>query len=91
MLIAEFQDLDIDESGKIARVDFYSWYGLDDLDSLDEEYAKVREIYGLTQLEDAVKPKSCLEGQTELKDKDTGLNWNFNFNEQKFNCKDTIY
>ena len=39
---------DLDEEGYIAKVDFYSWYGLDDLDSLDDEYANVREIMGLT-------------------------------------------
>ena len=35
LLIAELPNVDIDENGQVAKVDFYSWYGLDELDTLE--------------------------------------------------------
>jgi len=70
LLIAERPDAQIDESGKIAQVDFYSWYALDDLDTLDQEYANVRQILGLTQLEETNESGGkCPDGEAYNKEK----------------------
>jgi len=78
LLIAQVPDAEIDETGSLARVDFYSWYDLDDLDTLDTEYAQVREIYGLTSLEE--KAFECPEGAVATTEA------NKNWDTQDFKC-----
>jgi len=42
LLITQTPQGHLDETGTIATADFYAWYGLDELESLDAEYASVR-------------------------------------------------
>lgn len=42
--MTELPQADLDETGKIATADFYAWYGLEDLQELDAEYASVRKF-----------------------------------------------
>jgi hypothetical protein len=64
-VIADMPLADIDESGYIAKADFYSWYGLEDLDTLDSEYESIREIMGMTNLVvEKGKGKCVAEGAT---------------------------
>jgi len=48
LLLREMPQADLDETGKIATEDFYAWYGLDDLETLDAEYASVRKFLDST-------------------------------------------
>ena len=72
---------DLDETGKIATADFYAWYGLDDLETLDAEYASVRkfldstiELAENTQTENTGEVKFCADGKTKYND--AGWEWN---------------
>ena len=70
LLVAEtpFGQESVDGSGKIATADFYAWYGLEDLEFLDQEYSEVRNLLGndLTNL--AAKPgNNCQFGKTQAK------------------------
>jgi hypothetical protein len=71
---------DLDETGKIATADFYAWYGLDDLETLDAEYASVRKFLDSTieLLEDNTQTevsevKYCADGKTKYND--AGYHW----------------
>jgi hypothetical protein len=65
--------------------DFTAWYGLDDLDDLDEEYAAVKE---LIELDKVPAEKMCitLDGQTPVSK--TPKEW---MGEENYRCFSTFY
>ena len=78
MLVAEtpIGQESIDNNGKIATADFYAWYGLEDLEFLDQEYSSVKTLLGndLTNLEGAAaESNGCLRGNPQSK---TKYKWN---------------
>jgi len=42
LLIEQFPEENLNEMGKLAMADFQAWYGLEEFDDLDEEYAAVK-------------------------------------------------
>ena len=42
LLIEQFPEENLNEQGKLAMADFQAWYGLEEFDDLDEEYAAVK-------------------------------------------------
>ena len=79
LLITQTPQADLDETGQIATADFYAWYGLDELESLDAEYASVRTMLLGAEGQEEVTANDkmvgfCADGTTPRKPE--GYKWN---------------
>jgi len=66
LLIAQYPQADLNEQGQVALADFQAWYGLDDFEELDEEYAAVKKLINLSGDETSEVKSACPEGAKDL-------------------------
>lgn len=90
LIIEQFPEVDLNEQGKMAMADFQAWYGLEDFESLDEEYLSVKNMINLKETktpEPEPETPMCNDDTTELA-ADGVLKWNGYNN---YRCKSTFY
>ena len=90
LVLEQFPEADINELGKIAKGDFeanyFLWYGLEDFEELDDEYAAVKELVNLEKVAPAEKMCLTIDGETPVSKKPK--KW---MDEDNFRCFSRFY